>query len=81
MGTLEHGVSHLLAALKGALRQAAHADAGRIGVNDEAATTLANANERSGMTWDRALTLAKGCGHSRWCAHRPELLEGLVILA
>ena len=54
-----------IAALKGALRRAAqalqdaHTDAGQIGVNDEAATALANANERSGKTWDRALAHAK----------------------
>ena len=51
--------------LKGALHRAAqalqdaHADAGRIGVNDEAATALANASEHSGRAWDRALAQAK----------------------
>ena len=54
-----------IAVLKGALRRAsqalqdAHAYAGHIGVNDEAATALANANERPGKTWDRALADAK----------------------
>ena len=54
-----------IASLKGALRRAAqalqdaHADASRIGINDEAATALANASECSGKAWDRALAQAK----------------------
>jgi hypothetical protein len=54
-----------IGALKGALRRAAqalqdtHANAGYIGVNDEAAVALACANQRSGKTWNEAFTQAK----------------------
>lgn len=54
-----------IGALKGALRRAAqalqdvHVDAGNIGINDEAAVALANADRRSGKTWQQALAQAK----------------------
>ena len=54
-----------IGALKGALRRAAqalqdvHLHAGNIGINDEAAVALANADRRSGKTWQQALAQAK----------------------
>jgi hypothetical protein len=54
-----------IGALRGALRRAAqalqdvHANAGNVGVNDEAAVALANASERSGKNWQQALAKAK----------------------
>jgi hypothetical protein len=54
-----------IGALKGALRRAAqalqdvHVHAGNIGINDEAAVALANADRRSGKTWQQALAQAK----------------------
>jgi len=54
-----------IGALQGALRRAAqalqdvHANAGYVGINDEAMVALANASGRSGRTWQQALAKAK----------------------
>ena len=54
-----------IGALKAALRRAAqalqdvHANAGHVGINDEAVVALANANGRSGKAWQQALAGAK----------------------
>jgi hypothetical protein len=54
-----------IGALRGALRRAAqalqdvHANAGCVGISDEAVVALANANDRSGRSWQQALAQAK----------------------